>query len=200
MSPVYSVELMKTYTSVMTEEQYDRIENAILAGVDVSDFTTREVEELASRLAERKNAEELLFSTANRNNQGIQLEHNGNIEDAIKIYEVNIQQGYPATHSFERLMKIYRRLKRYKDEIKVIDRAIEVFSKENERRFDIAIQNVDNEEYLLDIQAGRETCTDVRNNQGWVIYRPYPLINFIVRREQATRLLEGTSKNKHGFN
>lgn len=37
-----------------------------------------------------------LGQTASSNNQGIQLEKENRIEEAIKVYEDNIKLGYPA--------------------------------------------------------------------------------------------------------
>jgi tetratricopeptide (TPR) repeat protein len=70
----------------------------------------------------------LLSKTAQRNNQGIEYEKKGKIEEAIKVYEENIIYGYPATHSFNRLMILYHKQKQYSEEIRVIKRAIEIFS------------------------------------------------------------------------
>lgn len=76
---------------------------------------------------QRKENEERLFRTTERNNIGIQLEKNGKIDEAIAVYEDNIRDGYPAYHSFQRLMIIYRKRKEYDNEIRVIKRGIEVF-------------------------------------------------------------------------
>lgn len=64
-----------------------------------------------------------------RNNSGIHYEKEGKIEEAIKVYEENIELGFPAMHSYTRLMIIYRRLKDYDNEQRVIRRAIEVYEK-----------------------------------------------------------------------
>ena len=70
-----------------------------------------------------------LKNTAYNNNKGIELEKLGRIEDAISVYENNISGDcYPACHSFDRLMILYRKQKRYDDEIRVIEKAIEILS------------------------------------------------------------------------
>lgn len=45
--------------------------------------------------------EDLLEKTASLNNQGITLEREGKVEEAIKVYEENITLGYPAHHSYD---------------------------------------------------------------------------------------------------
>lgn len=73
----------------------------------------------------------LLPKCTDRNNQGIEYEKQGNIKEAIKVYEENIEPGcYPAQHAFDRLLVLYRKLKDYKNEKRVCKRAISVFKKE----------------------------------------------------------------------
>lgn len=57
------------------------------------------------------------------------LEKTGDIEGAIRVYEENIagDKPYPAYHSFNRLMILYRKQKNYKDEMRVIEKAIKTF-------------------------------------------------------------------------
>ena len=44
-----------------------------------------------------------------RNNQGIEFEKSGNIDEAIKCYEQNIVEGqYITRHPYDRLMVLYR--------------------------------------------------------------------------------------------
>lgn len=73
----------------------------------------------------------MLNQCAERNNQGIRYEKQGNIEEAIKIYEENIKpKCYPARHSFDRLLVLYRKRKDYQNEQRVCKRAISVFKEE----------------------------------------------------------------------
>lgn len=75
-----------------------------------------------------------LYPVASRNNQGIEFEKSGNIEDAIKCYEQNIVEGqYPTRHPYDRLMVLYRRLGNYDDEIRVIRSAITTY--QNDGRY-----------------------------------------------------------------
>ena len=70
----------------------------------------------------------LIANCVERNNKGTELEKAGKISEAIALYEENIKPGcYPALHSFDRLLVIYRRNKDYKNELRVCKRAISVF-------------------------------------------------------------------------
>lgn len=81
-------------------------------------------------LKEKNDSEKLsrtLSETANNNNIGIAFEKSGDIDSAIEAYERNLDIAYPALHSYERLMVLYRKEKRYDDEIRVIEKAINDF-------------------------------------------------------------------------
>lgn len=79
-------------------------------------------------IQDEKNAK--LFKTAELNNEGIALEKAGKIEEAISIYEDCISIGYPAAHSYERLMILYRKAKDFKNEIRIIKIALKVYKKD----------------------------------------------------------------------
>lgn len=70
----------------------------------------------------------MLLNTAKNNNIGITFEKEDKIKEAIKVYEKNIRIGYPALHSYERLMILYRKENMIDKEIEVIDKALNLFS------------------------------------------------------------------------
>ena len=75
-----------------------------------------------------------LNKCAELNEKGIELEKSGNIPAAIAIYEENISGNcYPATHSFDRLIILYRKAKNYENEIRVIKKAINVLKMDKYR-------------------------------------------------------------------
>lgn len=84
--------------------------------------------EWEKKLSAYKNDEKNLHQTATNNNEGIAFEKQGDTASAIEVYEKNLEMEYPATHSYIRLMIIYHKEKRYEDEMRVIKKAIEVFS------------------------------------------------------------------------
>lgn len=59
----------------------------------------------------QKAKDKQLSDTTRNNNKGITYEKEGNIKAAIKIYEKNLEIGYPAAHSYTRLMIIYHKEK-----------------------------------------------------------------------------------------
>lgn len=90
---------------------------------------------------------QLQNKTCELNNIGIAQEKSGDIENAIKTYEENVKLKGKATHSYERLMILYRKAKDYKNEIRVIKIAIKVFPKEQKYkdRLDKALSLLNNQ-------------------------------------------------------
>lgn len=62
-----------------------------------------------------------------RNQRAEKLEVHGDIKSAIELYEENIKEGFPGIQPYDRLLTIYKRQKSYDEELRVINRAIEVF-------------------------------------------------------------------------
>lgn len=99
---------------------------------------TTVLKEWEKKLAAYKNDEKNLHQTTTNNNEGIAFEKQGDIASAIEVYENNLRIGYLASHSYNRLMIIYHREKRYEDEVRVIKKAIEVFSSDSRYNKDVA--------------------------------------------------------------
>lgn len=142
--------------------------------------------------------ESIIAECATANNLGIQYEKEGNIDAAIEVYEKNILLDYPATHSYERLMVIYRKLNKYDKEIRIIEKAISVFSIENERRAQTAIKLYPS--FSCEIQEALKSCTKVCdynniNEYGFpkVIFNPYDVEKYRKRLNKVIKLA-GTSK------
>lgn len=87
------------------------------------------LEEMENNRIARIEKDKRLADCAKLNNQGIAYEKSGNIDAAIRVYEQNISSNspYPATHSFDRLMILYRKQKDYRNEIRIIEKAIKTF-------------------------------------------------------------------------
>jgi len=62
-----------------------------------------------------------------RNLNGIESEKEDGIEEAIELYEKNIEENFDGNHPYDRLAIIYRKQNKVEDEIKVLEKAIWVF-------------------------------------------------------------------------
>ncbi len=150
--------------------------------------------ELEKKKQENKKVQKKLVKIASRNNSGIDLEKSGKIDDAIIVYEENVNDNVVATHSYDRLMIIYRRRKNYINEIRIIKTAIDVFSKENEIRYQLALKKTNDSELERKIQMAHKNGENVRGNDGWIIYNPYPVKKYQARLEKAIKLNEKSKK------
>lgn len=72
-----------------------------------------------------------------RNLLGQEFERANNVPAAIALYEANARDGFDGNFPYDRLAVIYRREKRLDSEIRVLKRAIEVFSAYRGPRSDI---------------------------------------------------------------
>lgn len=125
---------------------------------------------------------------------GIDLEKEGMIDEAIKVYEKSIIPKLPMKHPYERLTILYRKKKDYENEIRVIKIAIEVFMKENEIRAKRTIDE-DNSMYNQVMQA-LETNESIKYEDGKWAFVQYDVMSYITRLEKAKRLLDNSNKNK----
>lgn len=162
------------------------------AVINLDRLNTDEMLEDAKRRFEEaraKNAaaDQLLQDTAARNNEGTAYEKTGREDEAIAVYEENIADGYPVTHAFDRLMKIYRRRKEYREECRVISRAIEIFSAENQRRADRAIE--DEPSKADEISDAMLSCQKVMGSHGFYCFVPYDVTALRDRLRKAEMLL-----------
>jgi hypothetical protein len=175
------------YKGVLSAEQVDKLEDVALGLKRKAVFPRDEIVELDTKRKVLTDFNNLLSKTAELNSQGMAFEKEGKIEDAIRVFEENIFEGHSATHSYERLMVIYHREKKYHQEIRVIKRALEVFTAENKRRFDFANENPENFNLKENLRKGFESCSEVRNLKGWSIYVPYPVKKWNERLEKLEK-------------
>lgn len=181
----------KKYNTVYNDD-YDlknKVISLILRGDKFITISKSKLAELDSKLKNKTERYDLLSSTAALNNQGIKEEKALNYDKAIELYEENIKGRYPATHSYERLMILYHKRKDYINEIRVTEIALNVFSIENKERYEIALSESKNQNFIKEINAGYEMCENVRGKDGWIIYSPYPVKKYELRLEKIKKLL-----------
>lgn len=61
------------------------------------------------------------------NQKGMKFEKNKDIDNAIKYYELSIENSFEGTYPYDRLVILYRKKKDYCNEIRVIEKAIKIF-------------------------------------------------------------------------
>lgn len=111
------------------QDHYNNIaNNAIMRnGARYIEMPKSDYDAMMQSLAATEDRNRRLAETAAANNKGIALEKKGDIDGAIAVYEENVSRGYPAAHSYQRLMILYRKRGDYDNEIRVIKAAIALY-------------------------------------------------------------------------
>lgn len=92
------------------------------------------------------------------NLKGIKCEKAGKIDDAIALYEYNVQHRFEGNHPYDRLAIIYRKRKEYDKEIKVLETAIDVFT------HDVPISRPDRAKKLSKFKERLLKAKELKNN------------------------------------
>lgn len=122
-----SLKKLLGYGALIDKETYANLLDFMLDGKKYVDIPAGILQELQKRKEKQKEEQRKLNKTVMLNNKGIEYEKQGNIKRAISCYERNINIGYPAHHSYKRLMVLYRKAKDYANEERVILRALDIF-------------------------------------------------------------------------
>lgn len=169
-------------------ELFKKANDAFWSGNKTMLVDEKEYNELNEMWHKYRDKQLALAKTSEYNNQGIELEKANRIEEAIKIYEKAIALRYPATHAYDRLMILYRRIGQYEQEQRVINIAIDVFSEENKRRAEKA--KLSNPDYAEQIDLALETNEDVKTPDGkWVLCQ-YEVMKYFNRYAKAQALID----------
>lgn len=123
------------YSPIVPWDIVCTISEAEFEGKEEVSIPTTRLQEIETAFKADKERSESISRCAERNNKGMQLEKSGDIEGAIAMYEANISDTYPATHSYDRLIVLYRRKKDYNNELRVTESAIDKFSSLNCDRY-----------------------------------------------------------------
>lgn len=108
--------------------QYFRLrERESLAGFNYFVMSKADYDDALKVIEENRRRDNILSETARLNNEGIALESEGRIDDAIATYEANVKLGYPARHSYDRLIILYHKQKDKENEERILRTAVDVF-------------------------------------------------------------------------
>jgi len=120
----------------------------------------------------------LTVSHLNNVQLGAEEEVKGNLQQAAKYYEAAIKDERPDEVPFNRLMVIYRKLKQYKDELRVINQGIRKF--EDFYRKQSAPSKGKKLSQLSDAFMKSSGLKDRKGNN---LYNPEPIGKWMKRRE-----------------
>ena len=126
----------------------------------------------------------LTVSHINNLQLGAEEEAKGNLDQAAKHYEAAIKDERPDEVPFNRLMIIYRKQKRFKDELRVIKRGIKMFED-----FYRKSSSKSRGKKLADLSEAFMKGTGLKDRKGNLVYRPEPIARWMKRKEIVQKKL-----------
>lgn len=152
--------------------------------------------------AKMKNQDELLAPILEKNKKGQKQEKDGDIDKAIRTYKLNVKyikehneelEKIP-THSFDRLVILYRKKKDYKNEAKICNLYIKLMEPFHNQQIQKCLQET-GDEYKEKIMEAAKKGEPLKNEKGIYIYNPntYAIIKYqkrLLRAKELGKLLE----------
>ncbi len=180
---------IKDNSSAIPSDLFYKLEDLSSKGITTYDISKSLFEEIRKQQYEHIKFDFNLNEYNLNVNRGIECEKEKSIDDAIMYYEKAIHTEYPATHAYERLMVIYRKKKLYKEELRVIELALKVFNKENQRRINTLIEKypTNKDELLEALETNKKV---IRDNDYRVILSQYDVLKYIKRLEKVTKIIK----------
>jgi tetratricopeptide (TPR) repeat protein len=133
---------------------------------------------------------ELAKRTADRNEAAREAESNEEVDKAIKLYEENIKEAFPDPYAFDRLMVLYRKQKKYKDELRVINRAIKVFTDDYARHRKGMLSEAKNKKQVQALSNAIMKKSGLTDKKGNETYIPEPIGKWMKRKEVVEKRMK----------
>ena len=119
-----------------------------------------------------------------------QAELNENTDDAIKLYEQIIASDYTDQLAFERLMVIYRKRKQFKDELRVINKGIDIFTQLNKRQLEENISKKKNKKEIEKLSNAFMKTSGLIDKKGKDVHIPEPINKWLKRKAMVEKRLK----------
>jgi tetratricopeptide (TPR) repeat protein len=113
-----------------------------------------------------------------RNAAARQAEEKGDLAEAVRLYEENIRLDYKHEFAFNRLLVLYRKSKKYKQELRVINRGIKVFSAQ---RTD-PLKLLRNKKEVQELSNAFMTKSGLKDKKGNQTFFPEPVNKWMKRK------------------
>jgi hypothetical protein len=121
---------------------------------------------------------------------GAAAEAEGNTERAVELYESSIKKGIADPFPFDRLLVIYRKQKKYKDELRVILRGIQVFNEQLEEQQKQLLKRTKNSAALKRLSRAFGKSSGLTDKKGNLKFLPGPLSKWLRRKEVVEQKLK----------
>ena len=128
-----------------------------------------------------------ILSSAEIFDKARDAESNGNLEDAAALYEGLVKENNSDELVFDRLMIIYRKLKLYKDELRIINKGIKVFEDLQKKP---AARKSEKQQKLATLSDAFMKSAGLKDKKGNLVYIPEPLARWIKRKSIVEKKLK----------
>lgn len=126
-------------------------------------------------------------STAEAIQNGKKSEAEGLIGDAATFYELAIKEKTADEFPFDRLMIIYRKLKQYKDELRVIEKGIRLFEEHYKR---LPKKNSARQKEISALSNAFLKTAGLQDRKGNLLYTPEPIARWMKRKAIVQKKLK----------
>ena len=128
---------------------------------------------------------------SSQKDQAREAELKGDLNPASKLYEESLDKTYPDPFPFERLIIIYRKLKRFKDELRVIKKGIDIFTRENERQLKEKISTKVKKNQLAKLSNAFLKTSGLIDKKGKATFYPEPINKWMKRKVLVEQKVKG---------
>jgi tetratricopeptide (TPR) repeat protein len=115
-----------------------------------------------------------------------QEEEKGNVDQAIKYYEAAIKDERADEFPFNRLMILYRKEKKYKDELRVINKGIRLFTDSYKK----SSTKVGRGKKLSDLSEAFMKTSGLKDRKGNLLYQPEPIGKWTKRKQVVEKKIK----------
>ena len=127
------------------------------------------------------------FSSAEILDQARESESQGKLEDAAVRYEQLVKENSSDQLVFDRLIIIYRKLKLYKDELRIINKAIRVFEDLHKKP---GRRKSEKQQKLSTLSEAFMKSAGLKDKKGNLVYIPEPISRWMKRRAVVEKKLK----------
>jgi tetratricopeptide (TPR) repeat protein len=131
-------------------------------------------------------ASDTIISSTETLTKARDAESAGKLEDAAALYEQLVKENISDEFVFDRLMILYRKLKLYKDELRIINKGIKVFEDIYKRSTG---RKSAKQEKLTTLSNAFMKTAGLKDKKGNLLYIPEPLSRWMKRKTVVEKKL-----------
>ena len=119
-----------------------------------------------------------------------QAEAAGDTEKAIELYEKSIKNDTLTTTPYDRLLVLYRKLKQYADELRVLKKGIAIFTQRQNNQLKQAFSHAKRKRHVQNLGMKLAKSLGAIDRKGQSTYQPEPLGKWLKRKAVVEKRLK----------